>query len=78
MNAFPYAWGAILPGTWYLQARVDQTIRGTPLDLSLPPIVILAAYVFVLACLCALRLDTLRRRRLRRLERLERALEAGA
>jgi ABC-2 type transport system permease protein len=78
MNAFPYAWGAILPGTWYLQARVDQTIRGTPLDLSLPPVVVLAAFVFVLACLGALRLDTLRRRRLRRLEQPERALEAGA
>jgi ABC-2 type transport system permease protein len=60
-----------LPRNWYLQARVDQTIRGTP-------IAILAAFVFVLACLCALRLDTLRRRRLGRLERPERALEAGA
>jgi hypothetical protein len=27
-----------LPRNWYLQARVDQTIRGTPIDLSLPPI----------------------------------------
>jgi ABC-2 type transport system permease protein len=78
MNAFPHAWGALLPGTWYLQARVDQTIRGTPLDLSLPPIVILAAYVVVLACLCGLRLDTLRRRRLRRLERPGRTIEAPA
>ena len=77
-NEFAHAWGALLPGTWYLQARVDQTIRGTPLDLSLPPIVVLAAFVFVLACLCALRLDTLRRRRLRRLERPEPALAAGA
>jgi hypothetical protein len=34
--------------------------------------------VVVLACLCALRLDTLRRRRLRRLERPEPALAAGA
>ena len=78
MNAFPHAWGALLPGTWYLQARVDQTIRGTPLDLSLPPIVILGAYVVVLACLCGLRLDTLGRRRLRRLERPERTIEAPA
>jgi ABC-2 type transport system permease protein len=78
MNAFAHAWGALLPGTWYLQARVDQTIRGTPLELSLPAIVILAAYAFVLACLCALRLDTLRRRRLRRLAHPEPALEAGA
>jgi ABC-2 type transport system permease protein len=78
MNEFAHAWGALLPGTWYLQARVDQTIRGTPLDLSLPPIVVLAAFVFVLACLCALRLDTLRRRRLRRLERPDPALAAGA
>jgi ABC-2 type transport system permease protein len=73
MNAFAHAWGALLPGTWYLQARVDQTIRGT----SLPPIVILAAYVVVLACLCALRFDTLRRRRLRRLAHPEPALATG-
>ena len=78
MNEFAHAWGALLPGTWYLQARVDQTLRGTPPDLSLPPIVILAAYVVVLACLCAMRLDTLRRRRLHRLERPEPALAAGA
>jgi ABC-2 type transport system permease protein len=77
MNAFAHAWGALLPGTWYLQARVDQTIRGTPLDLSLPPIVILAAYVVVLACLCALRFDTLRRRRLRRRAHPEPALATG-
>src|SRR6266849_2924833 len=34
MNAFAYGWGSILPGTWYLTARIDQTVRGTPLDLS--------------------------------------------
>jgi ABC-2 type transport system permease protein len=61
MNAFAYAWGALLPGTWYLTARIDQTVRGTPLDLSWKPILILAAFVIVLGSVAALRLESIRR-----------------
>jgi ABC-2 type transport system permease protein len=60
MNAFAYGWGALLPGTWYLTARIDQTVRGTPLDLSAKPILILAAFVLVLGGLSLWRLDRLR------------------
>jgi ABC-2 type transport system permease protein len=60
MNDFAYAWGALLPGTWYLAARVDQTIRGTPLDLSWKPILILSAFVVALASLAAWRLEIIR------------------
>jgi ABC-2 type transport system permease protein len=60
MNAFAYGFGAILPGTWYLTARIDQTIRGTPLDLSWKPILILLAFVVSLAGLVALRLESIR------------------
>jgi ABC-2 type transport system permease protein len=60
MNAFAYGFGAILPGTWYLTARIDQTIRGTPLDLSWKPILVLLAFVVGFAGLVALRLESMR------------------
>jgi len=65
MNAFAYGFGAILPGTWYLIARIDQTIRGTPLDLSWKPILVLLAFVVVLAGLTALWLEAIRVRPVR-------------
>lgn len=61
MNAFAYWWGATLPGTWYLTARIDQTVRGTPADLSLHPILILLAFVIGLALLAGLKLEFVRR-----------------
>jgi ABC-2 type transport system permease protein len=60
MNAFAYGFGAILPGTWYLTARIDQTIRGTPIDLSWKPILVLLAFVVGFAGLVALRLESMR------------------
>ena len=63
MNDFAYIWGAGLPGTWYLQARVDQTVRGTPLDLSGPPLFSLAAILVVFLALIALRVEAFRARR---------------
>ncbi len=63
MNAFAYGWGQMIPGTWYLMARVDQTIRGTPLHLSWKPIAVLFFMVLLLASLTALRLKVIRARR---------------
>jgi ABC-2 type transport system permease protein len=60
MSAFAYGYGAILPGTWYLTARIDQTIRGTPLELSWKPILVLLAFVVGLVGLVALRLEVIR------------------
>jgi ABC-2 type transport system permease protein len=60
MNAFSYAWGALLPGTWYLTARVDQTVRGTPIDLSWNPVLILLAFTIGLAGLTAWKLESMR------------------
>ena len=37
MGAFAYGCGSRLPGTWYLMARIDQTVRGTPLELAWSP-----------------------------------------
>nr|HAQ95171.1 ABC transporter permease [Afipia sp.] len=62
MNSFAYGFGALLPGTWYLMARIDQTVRGTPSDLSLKPILILLAFVVSLVILAAWRLDSMRSR----------------
>lgn len=64
MNVFAYGWGALLPGTWYLTARIDQTVRGTPADLSSRPILVLMGFVVILSALVVLRLETLRRRRI--------------
>jgi len=61
MSGFASAWSDLLPGTWYLMARIDQTIRGTPLDLAGQPVIVLLAFVVALAGLCAWRLAALRR-----------------
>jgi ABC-2 type transport system permease protein len=63
MGVFAHVWGALLPGTWYLQARIDQTLRGTPLDLSLQPVLVLAAMIVALAGVTALRAESLRAER---------------
>ncbi len=62
MNAFAYNWGQLIPGTWYLMARIDQTIRGTPLYLSWTPIAVLLFMVLLFASLTALRLEVIRAR----------------
>src|SRR5262249_16469408 len=62
MNDFAEAWGALLPGTWYLMARIDQTIRGTPGDLSWKPVLILCAFGLVLAGVTAMWLEIIRAR----------------
>jgi ABC-2 type transport system permease protein len=62
MNAFAYFWGEILPGTWYLMVRIDQTIRGTPPELSSKPVLVLATFVIGLAGLVALLLELNRAR----------------
>lgn len=53
MNAFSLGWSALLPGTWYLQARIDQTLRGTPSELGSQAFAALALMVAVLAVLAA-------------------------
>ncbi|MDL2406217.1 ABC transporter permease [Rhizobium calliandrae] len=63
MNAFAYYWGQMIPGTWYLMARIDQTIRGTPLYLSWTPIAVLLFMMLLSASLTALKLDGIRVRR---------------
>lgn len=59
MNVFAYHFGELLPGTWYLMVRIDQTIRGTPFDLSIRPILVLLLFVLVLGVLTAVRLQAI-------------------
>src|SRR6202047_463580 len=60
MNAFAYGWGELLPGTWHLTARIDQTVRGTPVDLSWKPLVVLLTFTVGLGGMLAWRLDSAR------------------
>jgi ABC-2 type transport system permease protein len=79
MNLFAYGFGDILPGTWYLMVRIDQTIRGTPFDLSLKPVFVLCAFVTGLGALLVLQLETRRARNdADKLERVLRTAEGAA
>lgn len=49
MSEFAQAWGAIIPLTPYLELRTDQTLRGTPLEFSLPTMAWLFAQLVIFA-----------------------------
>lgn len=38
MNLFAQVWGDLIPGTWFMQIRVDQTVRGAPWEVTLGPL----------------------------------------
>jgi hypothetical protein len=56
MNAFAFAWGAILPLRWYMAVLLGQAARGLPLSDSARPFAALAALAVVYALLAFLRL----------------------
>ncbi len=47
MSWFSQGWGAIIPLTPYLELRTDQTLRGTPLEYSLPTMLWLGAQLLI-------------------------------
>ena len=49
MTLFSQFWGALIPLTPYLQLRTDQTLRGAPLEYSLPTMAWLGAQLIVFA-----------------------------
>ena len=51
MSTLAQAWGAAIPGTWYVQLRIDQSLRATPLDISAMSVLWLAVIAGVLATL---------------------------
>src|SRR5215471_5107192 len=59
MNAFSYAWGAILPLRWYMAVLLGQGARGLPLSDSAPAFAALAALTVLYSLLAFLRLRSL-------------------
>lgn len=61
MSTLAQAWGAAIPGTWYVQLRIDQSLRATPLDISAMSVLWLAVIAGVLAALILAQLSRLAR-----------------
>ena len=53
--------GAMIPGTWYVQLRIDQSLRATPFEISVWPVLWLALITLALATLAFAQLARLRR-----------------
>ncbi len=49
MPPLAQAWSAMLPGTWYLELRIDQTLRASPPEVSVWPLLWLLALTLGLA-----------------------------
>lgn len=62
MHGFATFWSALLPLTWYMDLRVDQMLRGVPVDLSLASLGVLGWAVLAYAGLAALLLAVRRPR----------------
>lgn len=61
MAPFAQVWGALIPGTWYVQLRIDQSLRATPVEISVWPVLWLALIALGLAALVLAQLARLRR-----------------
>ena len=61
MSPVAQAWGALIPGTWYVQLRIDQSLRATPIEISIWPLLWLALITLGLAALVLVQLARLRR-----------------
>jgi ABC-2 type transport system permease protein len=59
MNAFAYAWGAMLPLRWYMAVLLGQAARGLPLYESARPFAALAALAVLYSLLAFWRLRSL-------------------
>jgi ABC-2 type transport system permease protein len=59
MNAFAYAWGAILPLRWYMAVLLGQAARGLPLSASAPAFTALTALTVLYTLLAFLRLRSI-------------------
>ncbi len=62
MNTFPYIWSAILPLTWYIQIRLDQTLRGTSVLSSLEPFLYLFIQFSIMLTFVSLNMRSISRR----------------
>jgi ABC-2 type transport system permease protein len=64
MGSFPQVWGDLLPAGWYMQIRIEQTLKGLAPVYSLGHLAALATLLAVVTLLTVLRLLSLRRARL--------------
>ena len=76
MNAFAYAWSAILPLRWYMEVLLGQGARGLPVSDSARPFAALAALAAFYALLALWRLRAVAGRLSRRTAAEELALSA--
>jgi ABC-2 type transport system permease protein len=61
MSWLAQGWSALIPGTWYVQLRIDQSLRATPVEISVWPVLWLALLTLALAGLTLAQLARLRR-----------------
>ena len=61
MSWVAQGWSALIPGTWYVQLRIDQSLRATPVEISVWPVLWLALITAGLAGLTLAQLARLRR-----------------
>lgn len=54
MSTFAIAWGSVLPVTWYIQLRLDQTLRGVTTNDVLYPVLFMLLLIVVPICLIKL------------------------
>ena len=64
MGTFPQLWGSLLPASWYMQVRIEQTIKGAAPAYSIGSLATLAAILAVITALTVIRLLKMRRARL--------------
>jgi len=64
MGTFPQLWGSLLPASWYMQVRIEQTIKGAAPAYSFGGLATLAAILAVITALMVFRLLRMRRARL--------------
>ena len=64
MGTFPQVWGSLLPASWYMQVRIEQTIKGAAPAYSIGSLATLAAILAVITALTVIRLLKMRRARL--------------
>jgi ABC-2 type transport system permease protein len=76
MNAFAYAWSAILPLRWYMEVLLGQGARGLPVSDSARPFAVLAALTALYALLALWRLRAVTGRLMHRTTREEVVLPA--
>lgn len=60
MSWVAQGWSALIPGTWYVQLRIDQSLRGTPVEISVWPVLWLTLITLGLAGLTLAQLARLR------------------